>query len=147
MIKKFLYITIFLSCSSMIFCQNREAIDSLFATKDYLSEIKNTINIQEDVNKVQKIQKLIRAGSEKEARFKFFLKKVVNDHREYEDMTRSFHWILQSLVLYKSDLTTNLSENEKNSEKMYMNRHIPPLINQIYFYTKKCQEKSETHKN
>ncbi|CAA7193773.1 hypothetical protein [Chryseobacterium potabilaquae] len=147
MIKKLLYITILLSCSPMILCQNREAIDSLFATKDYLSEIKKTINIQEDVNKVQRIQKLIRAGSEKEERFKFFLKKIVNDHTEYEDMIQSFHWILQSLVLYKSDLTTNVSEIEKNSEKMYMNRHIPPLINQIYFYTKKFQEKSETHKN
>lgn len=112
-----------------------------------MSEIRNTVN-QNDLDKDKRLQQLkilVKEASEKEKKFKSNLREVILiDNPDYKAMTNSFHLILQSLALYKSDISNN---SDSLSEKKYLNANIPPLIDKIYYHCKIFEEriKSKTH--
>ncbi len=111
---------------------------------DYLSEIRNIVN-ENNIDKDKRLQKLkilIKEASIKEKKFKADLKEVISiENPDYKLMTNSFHWILQSLVLYKSDISNN---NNGLSEKKYLNRNIPSLIDKIYYHCKVFEERTKS---
>lgn len=119
----------------------RSKSDSLLATREYLSEILNKVNAK-NPNKNQQLQQLkilIKQSSAQEKKFKFNLKEVIPaDDPDYKMMTNDFHLILQSLVLYKSDIS---NDNSGLSEKKYINQNIPPLIDKINYHCKVIEEK------
>lgn len=119
----------------------KSRIDSLLVISDYLSEIRNTVN-ENSIDKVQRLQKLkvlIKEASAKEKNFKSNLKEIIpTNNYDYKMMTNRFHLILQSLVLYKSDISNN---NNGLSEKKYLNQNIPPLIDKINYHCKIFEEK------
>lgn len=119
----------------------KSRIDSLLVISDYLSEIRNTVN-ENSIDKVQRLQKLkvlITEASAKEKNFKSNLKEIIpTNNYDYKMMTNRFHLILQSLVLYKSDISNN---NNGLSEKKYLNQNIPPLIDKINYHCKIFEEK------
>jgi len=119
----------------------RSRIDSLLVINDYLSEIRNIVN-ENNIDKAQRLQKLkilVKKASEKEKKFKSNLKEIIpTNNSDYKMMTNRFHLILQSLVLYKSDISNN---NESLSEKKYLNQNIPALIDKINYQCKISEEK------
>lgn len=119
-------------------------VDSLLMINDYLSEMRNIVNennIDKD-ERLQKLKTLIKEASIKEKKFKTDLKEVISiENPDYKLMTNSFRLILQSLVLYKSDISNN---NNGLSEKKYLNRNIPPLIDKIYYYCKVFEERTKS---
>lgn len=119
----------------------KSKIDSLLITRDYLSEILSTVN-GKNSNKNEQLQKLkiiIKQASVKEKQFKSNLKEIIpTNNPDYKKMTNSFHLILQSVVLYKSDIPNN---NDGLSEKKYLNQNIPTLIDKINYHCKIFEEK------
>lgn len=119
----------------------RSKTDSLLATSEYLSEILNTVNAKNS-NKNKQLQKLkiiIKQSSAQEKKFKSNLKEFIpTDNPDHKMMTNNFHLILQSLVLYKSDIS---NDNDGLSEKKYLNQNIPTLIDKINFHCKLFKEK------
>jgi len=135
------FFLIFFFLVSFFGTAQRSKIDSLLMTRDYLSEILSTVNAN-DLGKNEQLQKLkimIKQASAKERKFKSGLKEVIpTESPDYKTMTDRFHWILQSVALYRSDISSN--ENGL-SEKRFLNQNIPPLIDKINYHGRLFEEK------
>ncbi|MBP7555650.1 MAG: hypothetical protein KA821_05275 [Chitinophagaceae bacterium] len=115
--------------------QSAGGADSLWVVKNYLMSIQQTINNTKFTEKQRIVQldSLTRLSTGYKQLFAAELKKVVPDDRERENMNRSLNYILQSMVLYKSDIKKNNYKRSKssNTELSYLNTNIPLLLSLI----------------
>lgn len=143
MIKKYLFVFLFVSLQAN--AQLTKKIDSLFLVKSYLLNIQHTVNSKEESKqKLAKLDNFVKSATAQKAVFNKNIAKIVENKQEIEQLKSSLNFILQSLALYKSDISNNKSGL---SEKKYLNQNIPPLIDKIIFYCKRLEEniKFETH--
>ena len=143
MIKKAIIVFILL-LGNFSLAQNRSAIDSLFQVKDFLLDIRSTVNVK-DWNGAQqliKVEQLIEKGQSYETQFPLWLKTVIREDSWHStEMKRQFTLILQTLALYKSDLIMLQNKRPTNQEELeYLNRKIPKLVDTIYYYCKLAEE-------
>jgi hypothetical protein len=113
--------------------------DTLVSIKNYLQFMRNNINTHEKTNKIKVsvYDSLIRLGTAREEQLKTSLASLQHQSdTEYPEMIKSFHFIMQSLVILKMDLKQNNYEHNENSrnEVIYLNKNIPVLIDKIYYF-------------
>lgn len=137
-----LFLIVFLF--SISYSQNKSDIDSLYQVKDFLLDIRSTVNVK-DWNGAQqliKVEQLIEKGQRYETQFPLWLKTVIREDSWHStEMKRQFTLILQTLALYKSDLKTFQNKRPTNQEELeYLNRKIPKLVDTIYYYCKLAEE-------
>ena len=137
-----LFLIVFLF--SISYSQNKSDIDSLYQVKDYLLDIRSTVNVK-DWNGAQqliKVEQLIEKGQRYETQFPLWLKTVIREDSWHStEMKRQFTLILQTLALYKSDLKMLHNKRPTNQEELeYLNRKIPKLVDTIYYYCKLAEE-------
>ena len=137
-----LFLIVFLF--SISYSQNKSDIDSLYQVKDYLLDIRSTVNVK-DWNGAQqliKVEQLIEKGQRYETQFPLWLKSVIREDSWHStEMKRQFTLILQTLALYKSDLIMLQNKRPTNQEELeYLNRKIPKLVDTIYYYCKLAEE-------
>lgn len=102
--------------------------DSLFQVKKYLHELQSTVNSNQlKEQKVLKMNCLIRAGITQREIFERNINLTKSKEAAVE-MMRLFNFILQSGILYKSDVKKNYSGY---SEVCYLNTNIPILIQKM----------------
>ena len=130
--------------TTITFAQNKSDIDSLYQVKNYLLDIRSTVNVK-DWNGAQqliKLEQLIEKGKSYETQFPLWLKTVIREDSWHStEMKRQFTLILQTLALYKSDLKMLQNKRPTNQEELeYLNRKIPKLVDTIYYYCKLAEE-------
>ncbi|WP_162796137.1 hypothetical protein [Pedobacter nanyangensis] len=136
---------LFMLVSLQTNAQISKGMDSIFLVKDYLLHIQKAVNTQQpEKEKIAKLDSLIRLATEQKAVFGRNLSPILKNEQEAREMKTSLNFILQSMVLYRSDLQSN---NKSQSEILYLNKNIPILINKIYFYCKRFQNfrEEKTH--
>ena len=141
---KSIYIGFLVLFTTITFAQNKSDIDSLFQVKNYLLDIRSTVNVK-DWNGAQqliKVEQLIEKGQRYETQFPLWLKTVIREDSWHStEMKRQFTLILQTLALYKSDLKMLQNKRPTNQEELeYLNRKIPKLVDTIYYYCKLAEE-------
>lgn len=141
---KSIYIGFLVLFTTITFAQNKSDIDSLFQVKDFLLDIRSTVNVK-DWNGAQqliKVEQLIEKGQRYETQFPLWLKTVIREDSWHStEMKRQFTLILQTLALYKSDLIMLQNKRPTNQEELeYLNRKIPKLVDTIYYYCKLAEE-------
>lgn len=141
---KSIYIGFLVLFATITFAQNKSDIDSLFQVKNYLLDIRSTVNVK-DWNGAQqliKVEQLIEKGKSYETQFPLWLKTVIREDSWHStEMKRQFTLILQTLALYKSDLKMLQNKRPTNQEELeYLNRKIPKLVDTIYYYCKLAEE-------
>ena len=141
---KSIYIGFLVLFTTITFAQNKSDIDSLYQVKDYLLDIRSTVNVK-DWNGAQqliKVEQLIEKGKSYETQFPLWLKTVIREDSWHStEMKRQFTLILQTLALYKSDLIMLQNKRPTNQEELeYLNRKIPKLVDTIYYYCKLAEE-------
>jgi hypothetical protein len=141
---KSIYIGFLVLFTTITFAQNKSDIDSLYQVKDYLLDIRSTVNVK-DWNGAQqliKVEQLIEKGQRYETQFPLWLKTVIREDSWHStEMKRQFTLILQTLALYKSDLKMLQNKRPTNQEELeYLNRKIPKLVDTIYYYCKLAEE-------
>ena len=141
---KSIYIGFLVLFTTITFAQNKSDIDSLFQVKNYLLDIRSTVNVK-DWNGAQqliKVEQLIEKGKSYETQFPLWLKTVIREDSWHStEMKRQFTLILQTLALYKSDLIMLQNKRPTNQEELeYLNRKIPKLVDTIYYYCKLAEE-------
>ena len=141
---KSIYIGFLVLFTTITFAQNKSDIDSLFQVKNYLLDIRSTVNVK-DWNGAQqliKVEQLIEKGKGYETQFPLWLKTVIREDSWHStEMKRQFTLILQTLALYKSDLKMLQNKRPTNQEELeYLNRKIPKLVDTIYYYCKLAEE-------
>lgn len=144
MIRGAILLFLILSFSGMT-AQTGKSIDSLYIVKDYLLRVKTVVNTTALPEKTAVLDSLMRQGIQQEKRFAQHLKVILpNQQHEREKLELSFHFILQSIALYRADLKQN---NNSRSEAVYMNKNIPPLVDKIYYFCRRAvyQKDSNTH--
>lgn len=124
--------------------QNKSDTDSLYQVKNYLLDIRSTVNVK-DWNGAQqliKVEQLIEKGKGYETQFPLWLKTVIHEDSWYStEMKRQFTLILQTLALYKSDLKTLQNKRPTNIEDLeFLNSRISQLVDNIYYYCKLAEE-------
>jgi len=138
MIKKFSFILLLFS--GFAFSQSSKPADSLFLVKNYLLEIQNTVNSKESPKqKIGKLNALIKLVTTQKAVFNRNITKVVKNNDEAKTLKSSLNFILQSMVLHKSDLRVAPKPCGTN-EAAYLNKNIPVLVDKIYFYCNQSKE-------
>lgn len=134
MIKRLL-VCLFLAGPLAAGAQPTGRADSLWVAENYLTSIQQTINNTKLAEKQRLVQldSLTRLATGYKQLFAAELKKVVSDDQERENMNRSLNYILQSMVLYKSDIKKNNYKRSKssNTELSYLNTNIPRLLSLI----------------
>jgi hypothetical protein len=120
---KRLYVIFFLSLFGWVYsasAQTTQPKDSVLLAKIYLLDIQRSFSKkQERQQKIVMLKSLINKGKT--------LDKVF--HRsQLSHLSRSFQFILHSLVLYKSDLKIAA---DSPMERQYLNESIPLLIKHI----------------
>ena len=141
---KSIYIGFLVLFTTITFAQNKSDIDSLFQVKDFLLDIRSTVNVK-DWNGAQqliKVEQLIEKGKGYETQFPLWLKTVIREDSWHStEMKRQFTLILQTLALYKSDLIMLQNKRPTNQEELeYLNRKIPKHVDTIYYYCKLAEE-------
>lgn len=141
---KSIYIGFFVLFTTITFAQNKSDIDSLFQVKDFLLDIRSTVNVK-DWNGAQqliKVEQLIEKGKSYETQFPLWLKTVIREDSWHStEMKRQFTLILQTLALYKSDLKLLQNKRPTNKEDLeFLNNSIPKLVDTIYYYCKLAEE-------
>lgn len=141
---KSIYIGFLVLFTTITFAQNKSDIDSLYQVKNYLLDIRSTVNVK-DWNGAQqliKVEQLIEKGKSYETQFPLWLKTVIREDSWHStEMKRQFTLILQTLALYKSDLKMLQNKRPTNQEELeYLNRKIPKLVDTIYYYCKLAEE-------
>ena len=141
---KSIYIGFLVLFTTITFAQNKSDMDSLFQVKDFLLDIRSTVNVK-DWNGAQqliKVEQLIEKGKSYETQFPLWLKTVIREDSWHStEMKRQFTLILQTLALYKSDLKMLQNKRPTNQEELeYLNRKIPKLVDTIYYYCKLAEE-------
>ncbi len=137
-----LFLIVFLF--SISYSQNKSDIDSLYQVKNYLLDIRSTVNVK-DWNGAQqliKVEQLIEKGKKYETQFPLWLKTVIHEDSWHStEMKRQFTLILQTLALYKSDLKATKNKRPTNQEDLeFLNSSIPKLVDAIYQYCKIAEE-------
>lgn len=120
---KQLYVIFFLSLFGWVHFASAQTIqpkDSLLLTKIYLLDIQRSLSKKQGrQQKIVMLDSLINKGKALDNVF----------HRgQLSKLSRAFHFILQSLALYKSDLKTAA---DSPMERQYLDENIPMLIKQI----------------
>ena len=141
---KSIYIGFLVLFTTITFAQNKSDIDSLFQVKDFLLDIRSTVNVK-DWNGAQqliKVEQLIEKGQSYETQFPLWLKTVIREDSWHStEMKRQFTLILQTLALYKSDLIMLQNKRPTNKEDLeFLNNSIPKLVDTIYYYCKLAEE-------
>ncbi len=141
---KSIYIGFLVLFTTITFAQNKSDMDSLYQVKNYLLDIRSTVNVK-DWNGAQqliKVEQLIEKGKSYETQFPLWLKTVIREDSWHStEMKRQFTLILQTLALYKSDLIMLQNKRPTNQEELeYLNRKIPKLVDTIYYYCKLAEE-------
>ncbi len=141
---KSIYIGFLVLFTTITFAQNKSDIDSLFQVKDFLLDIRSTVNVK-DWNGAQqliKVEQLIEKGQRYETQFPLWLKSVIREDSWHStEMKRQFTLILQTLALYKSDLIMLQNKRPTNKEDLeFLNNSIPKLVDTIYYYCKLAEE-------
>ena len=141
---KSIYIGFLVLFTTITFAQNKSDMDSLYQVKNYLLDIRSTVNVK-DWNGAQqliKVEQLIEKGQRYETQFPLWLKTVIREDSWHStEMKRQFTLILQTLALYKSDLKMLQNKRPTNQEELeYLNRKIPKLVDTIYYYCKLAEE-------
>lgn len=141
---KSIYIGFLVLFTTITFAQNKSDIDSLFQVKDFLLDIRSTVNVK-DWNGAQqliKVEQLIEKGKSYETQFPLWLKTVIREDSWHStEMKRQFTLILQTLSLYKSDLIMLQNKRPTNKEDLeFLNNSIPKLVDTIYYYCKLAEE-------
>ena len=141
---KSIYIGFLVLFTTITFAQNKSDIDSLYQVKDYLLDIRSTVNVK-DWNGAQqliKVEQLIEKGQSYETQFPLWLKTVIREDSWHStEMKRQFTLILQTLALYKSDLIMLQNKRPTNKEDLeFLNNSIPKLVDTIYYYCKLAEE-------
>ena len=141
---KSIYIGFLVLFTTITFAQNKSDIDSLYQVKNYLLDIRSTVNVK-DWNGAQqliKVEQLIEKGKSYETQFPLWLKTVIREDSWHStEMKRQFTLILQTLALYKSDLKTFQNKRPTNQEDLeFLNNSIPKLVDTIYYYCKLAEE-------
>ena len=148
---KSIYIGFLVLFTTITFAQNKSDIDSLYQVKNYLLDIRSTVNVKDWNGKQQliKVSQLIEKGKGYDKQFPIWLKTVLNsDSWHYMEMKRQFTLILQTLALYKSDLKTLQNKRPTNLEDLeFLNSRISQLVDTIYYYCKFAEEErlKKTH--
>ena len=141
---KSIYIGFLVLFATITFAQNKSDIDSLYQVKNYLLDIRSTVNVK-DWNGAQqliKVEQLIEKGQRYETQFPLWLKTVIREDSWHStEMKRQFTLILQTLSLYKSDLIMLQNKRPTNKEDLeFLNNSIPKLVDTIYYYCKLAEE-------
>ena len=141
---KSIYIGFLVLFTTITFAQNKSDIDSLYQVKNYLLDIRSTVNVK-DWNGAQqliKVEQLIEKGKSYETQFPLWLKTVIREDSWHStEMKRQFTLILQTLALYKSDLKMLQNKRPTNKEDLeFLNNSIPKLVDTIYYYCKLAEE-------
>lgn len=141
---KSIYIGFLVLFTTITFAQNKSDMDSLFQVKNYLLDIRSTVNVK-DWNGAQqliKVEQLIEKGKSYETQFPLWLKTVIREDSWHStEMKRQFTLILQTLALYKSDLIMLQNKRPTNKEDLeFLNNSIPKLVDTIYYYCKLAEE-------
>ena len=141
---KSIYIGFLVLFTTITFAQNKSDIDSLYQVKNYLLDIRSTVNVK-DWNGAQqliKVEQLIEKGQRYETQFPLWLKTVIREDSWHStEMKRQFTLILQTLALYKSDLIMLQNKRPTNKEDLeFLNNSIPKLVDTIYYYCKFAEE-------
>lgn len=106
--------------------------DSLLLVKNYLLDIQRVINEKvTEQERLGALDSLLQRASVQKTRLEYNLNLIVKNGQIAGEMTAVFNFIIQSLILYKTDLR-NKSEN--TSEMEYLNHNIPILVDKIYYY-------------
>jgi hypothetical protein len=141
---KSIYIGFLVLFTTITFAQNKSDMDSLYQVKNYLLDIRSTVNVK-DWNGAQqliKVEQLIEKGKSYETQFPLWLKTVIREDSWHStEMKRQFTLILQTLALYKSDLIMLQNKRPTNKEDLeFLNNSIPKLVDTIYYYCKLAEE-------
>ncbi len=120
-------ILLFFFISTQLQAQTKNT-DSLLPVKKYLFELKQTVNSGKmKKSKMIKLERLIRTGMTQREIFTRNIKRMKNKE-EAEEMIKMFNFILQSAILYKSDVKKNYSGY---SEGTFLNTNIPLLMQKM----------------
>lgn len=137
-----LFLIVFLF--SISYSQNKSDIDSLYQVKNYLLDIRSTVNLKKwnGAQQLIKVEQLIEKGQRYETQFPLWLKTVIREDSWHStEMKRQFTLILQTLALYKSDLIMLQNKRPTNKEDLeFLNNSIPKLVDTIYYYCKLAEE-------
>ena len=124
--------------------QNKSDTDSLYQVKNYLLDIRSTVNLKKwnGAQQLIKVEQLIEKGKSYETQFPLWLKTVIREDSWHStEMKRQFTLILQTLALYKSDLIMLQNKRPTNKEDLeFLNNSIPKLVDTIYYYCKLAEE-------
>lgn len=116
-------------------------LDSLSIVRNYLMEIRNAVNSKElPKNKLEKLNRLIKSATSQKAIFNRNITKVIGVAPEAEQLMSTLNFILQSMVLYRSDIKSN---HESQSETVFLNKNIPVLVYKIDYYSKRAKIRLE----
>lgn len=103
--------------------------NNFVATKAYLKEIQEAVDYAPNSKKekVDKLDKIIRQGSEQTRKLKQALKNTRNTQQQAR-ILREFSLILQAVVLLKTDINANIPLSE---DLDYLNKSIPVLLKKL----------------
>ncbi|WP_159801788.1 hypothetical protein [Flavobacterium sp. MK4S-17] len=137
-----LFLMVFLFSTS--YSQNKSDIDSLYQVKNFLLDIRSTVNLKKwnGAQQLTDVTQLLEKGKTYEKQFPVWLKTVLHeDNWHFKEINRQFKLILQTLALYNSDLNANPDQGPANQEDLeFLNIRIPRLVDDIYHYCKLAED-------
>lgn len=96
--------------------------------RTYLLEIQEAVDYAPNSKKekIDKLNKVIRQGTEQRCILKHALKNTRN--KEQDELLREFNLILQAVILLKTDINKNVPLSE---DLDYLNKNIPFLLKKL----------------
>ena len=144
---RYFFISFFIFTVAFAKAQSRATIDSLWIVKDYLQALQESIpnNANEVAVKIQKLDSLIRLGTQKKIFFDQQLQVVLKHNpKEIKELLRKYDLVLQSAILVKTDVKQNqLATKQTKEEKYFINKNCSFLIDKLYFYANYYKTKIE----
>lgn len=97
--------------------------------RTYLLEIQEAVDYAPNSKKekIDKLNKVIRQGTEQRRILKHALKNTKNKQQQH-DILQHFNLILQAIILLKTDINKNVSLSE---DLDYLNKNIPVLLKKL----------------
>ncbi|GEM_PF-2789816 len=150
MAKWILVIGIFMFLTIKINAQ-KKYIDSLMTVTTYLLDLKSIVNdtITPVQLKVNKLDSMVRLATKFQTIIDNSGKKVVEIDKAFEKMRSDFRFVIQSAILYKTDIKMKTADGISSAKKelLYMNKNIPILINKIYEQSSLANKRLQIHIN
>lgn len=144
---KHVFITFLIFTVAFAKAQSRATIDSLFVVKNYIQNLQESIpnNANEVAVKIEKLDSLIRLGTQRKKLFDQQLQIVLKDNpKEIKELLRQYDLVLQSAILVKTYLKQNqLGTKQTKEEKDFINKNCSFLIDKLYFYANYYKTKIE----